>query len=190
METDPTLDVDTWVERALLDRLTAHDRRHEYDQRGVDRTTDDLVAACAQLDALAAGDGTGLPALDEVMQREIELEATVEEALEALEERGFVEHVGERHRAEPLLGDTEADARTTAVWEPTVEGRAQARALREAYSTAIDEVIAEYVEESETPIDDRNRSDGEPLASLPDNLPDECTREMVAVAQRYGILPW
>lgn len=55
---------------------------------------------------------------------------------------------------------------TTTLWEPTVEGRAEARAIREAYSAEV-EALAE--------------------SFSPDS--DEFRRKIGPIARTYGILP-
>lgn len=34
---------ETWIERTIVDQVTAHDRRYKHDYGGVEQTTDDLM---------------------------------------------------------------------------------------------------------------------------------------------------
>jgi len=158
------METETWIERAIIDQLTTHDRRYKHDYGGVERTTDDLVAACAKLDLITSGDGSELPSIEQLFTAEAEREPEVETALESLEERGLIERVGERERLGPPLQP--GDYGTTALWEPTVEGRAEARAIREAYSTEVEALAESHGEQS-----------------------DEFSEEIVSIARTYGILP-
>lgn len=130
------MQTETWIERTIIDQLTTHDRRYKHDYCGVEQTTDDLVAACAKLDLISSGDEPELPSLDQLLTAQADLESEVETTLESLEERGLIERVGEHERPGPPLEP--GDYGTTAIWEPTVEGRAEASAIREAYSTEVE----------------------------------------------------
>ncbi|PSP33516.1 hypothetical protein BRC64_03430 [Halobacteriales archaeon QH_10_67_22] len=55
---------------------------------------------------------------------------------QTLQEKGLIERTGERERPGPPL--ERGDYGTTALWEPTVEGRAEARAIREAYAAGVE----------------------------------------------------
>jgi len=155
---------ETWIERTIIDQLTTHDRRYKHDYGGVERTTDDLVAACAKLDLIATGDEPERPSIDQFLARDAELEPEVEATLETLRERNLIERVGERERPGPPFEP--GDYGTTAVWEPTVEGRAEARAIREAYSTAVEALAESHGTES-----------------------DEFKAEIGSIARTYGVLP-
>lgn len=157
---------ESWIERAILDQLTTHDRRYKHDYGGVERTTDDLVAACARLDAIAAGDGSDPPSIEQLLTEEAIFEPEVETALQTLQERGLIEREGERERPGPPL--ERGDFGTTTVWTPTVEGRAEARRIREAYA---DEVA--------TLVEPHDESD----------LPEDVSDELVSLAKSYGVLP-
>ena len=158
------METETWIERTIIDQLTTHDRRYKHDYGGVEQTTDDLVAACTKLDLIMSGDGSELPSIEQGLTAEEEREPEVEAALESLEERGLIERVGERERPGPPLEP--GDYGTTALWEPTVEGRAEARAIREAYSTEVESLAESHGEQS-----------------------DEFSEEIVSIARTYGILP-
>ncbi|MEF8783841.1 MAG: hypothetical protein V5A39_13020 [Haloarculaceae archaeon] len=158
------MQTETWIERVIIDQLTTHDRRYKHDYGGVEQTTDDLVAACTKLDLITSVDGSELPSFDELLTSDADLEPEVEAALQTLQEKGLIERIGERERLGPPL--ERGDYGTTALWKPTVEGRAEARALREAYSTEV-----------------------EALAESHDEQSDEFSEEIVSLARTYGILP-
>lgn len=131
-------------------------------QGGVEQTTDDLVAACTQLDAIMAEGGPEGPSLEELLSMEFEPE--VEAVLQTLQERELIERIGERERPGPPFEP--GDYGTTTIWKPTVEGRAEARAIREVYSDEVKTLTASHGEDSE-----------------------EFREEIVSVARTYGILP-
>jgi len=155
---------ETWIERTIIDQLTTHDRRYKHDYGGVEQTTDDLIAACTKLDLITTGDEPELPPIDQCLARDADLEPEVETALETLREKNLIERVGEEERLGPPF--ERGDFGTTAIWEPTVEGRAEARALREAYSAEV-----------------------EALADSHDTESDEFETGIVSIARTYGILP-
>jgi len=157
------MQTETWIERTIIDQLTTHDRRYKHDYGGIEKTTDDLVAACANLDLIMSEDGSELPALDQLFTADTDLEPDVERALQTLEERGLIERSGERERLGPPLEP--GNYGTTALWEPTVEGRAEASAIREAYSTEVEALAESHGTES-----------------------DEFREEIVSTARTYGIL--
>jgi hypothetical protein len=158
------MQTETWIERVIIDQLTTHDRRYKHDYCDVERTTDDLVAACTQLDALMAEGGSEWPSLEELLSRDADFESEVEATLQTLQEQGMVEHVGERDRPGPPFEP--GDYGTTDVWKPTVKGRAEARAIREAYSAKVESLAESHGEDS-----------------------DEFREEIVSIARTYGILP-
>lgn len=158
------MQTETWIERTIIDQLTTHDRRYKHDYGGVEKTTDDLIAACTELDLIMSGDEPGLPSIEQFFAAEAEREPEVETTLESLEERGLIERVGERERLGPPL--EQGDYGTTALWEPTVEGRAEAKAIREAYSTEVEALVESHGTES-----------------------DEFKEQIVTLARTYGILP-
>jgi hypothetical protein len=158
------METETWIERLLIDQLTTHDRRYKHDYAGVEQTTDDLVAACTQLDTIMTEGGSEWPPLEQLLSMDTELEPEVKAALQTLQELGLVERVGERERSGPPFES--GDFGTTAVWKPTVEGRAEARAIREAYSDEVETLADSHDEDSE-----------------------EFREEIVSVARTYGILP-
>jgi hypothetical protein len=102
--------------------------------------------------------------LEQLLSMDAAFEPEVETALETLQDRGLVERVGERERPGPPLEP--GDYGTTAVWEPTVEGRAEASAIRQAYSEEV-----------------------EALAEAHGTDSDEFRDEIVSLARTYGILP-
>ena len=153
---------ETWIERTIIDQLTTHDRRYKHDYGGVEQTTDDLVAACTELDLITSGDE--LPSIEQFVAADADLEPEVETALESLEERDLIERVGERKRLGPPLEP--GDYGTTVIWEPTVEGRAEASEIREAYSREVEALVESHDTES-----------------------DEFREEIVSIARTYGILP-
>lgn len=155
---------ETWIERTIIDQLTTHDRRYKHDYGGVEKTTDDLVAACTELDLITSEDEPELPSIEQLFAADADLEPEVETTLESLEERGLIERVGERERLGPP--PEPGDYGTTALWEPTVEGRAEASAIREAYSTAVESLAESHGTES-----------------------DEFKEQIVTLARTYGILP-
>jgi hypothetical protein len=104
------------------------------------------------------------PSLEQLLSMDAAFEPEVETALETLQDRGLVERVGERERPGPPLEP--GDYGTTAVWEPTVEGRAEASAIRQAYSEEV-----------------------EALAEAHGTDSDEFRDEIVSLARTYGILP-
>lgn len=158
------METETWIERLLIVQLTTHDRRYKHDYGGIEKTSDDLVAACTQLDAITTEGGSEWPSLEQLLSMDAELEPEVESALQTLQDRGLIECVGERERPGPPFEP--GDYGTTAVWEPTVEGRAEARAIREAYSDDVEALAKSHGEDSE-----------------------EFREEIVSVARTYGILP-
>jgi hypothetical protein len=158
------METETWIERLIIDQLTTHDRRYTHDYGGVEQTTDDLVAACTQLDAITTEGGSDWPSLEQLLSMDAEFESEVEAALQTLQERGLVERIGERERPGPPFES--GDFGTTAVWKPTVEGRAEARSIREGYSDEVETLADAHGEDSE-----------------------EFREEIVLVARTYGILP-
>ncbi|AUX07815.1 hypothetical protein AArcSl_0160 [Halalkaliarchaeum desulfuricum] len=158
------METETWIERLLIVQLTTHDRRYKHDYGGIEKTTDDLVAACTQLDAIMTEGGSEWPSLEQLLSMDAELEPEVEAALQTLQDRGLIERVGERERPGPPFEP--GDYGTTAVWKPTVEGRAEARAIREAYSDDVEALADSHGEDSE-----------------------EFREEIVSVARTYGIIP-
>ena len=158
------MQTETWIERTIIDQLTTHDRRYRHDYGGVEKTTDDLVAACTELDLITSGDEPGLPSIEQFFAADADLEPGVEKTLESLEERGLIERVGERERLGPPLEP--GDYGTTVVWEPTVEGRAEASAIRKAYSSEVDELKESHERQS-----------------------DEFKEQIVTLARTYGVLP-
>jgi len=171
------METETWIERLIIDQLTTHDRRYKHDYGGVEKTTDDLVAACSQLDAITTEGGSEWPSIEQLLSMDAELEPAVEAALQTLElepeveaalqtlqDRGLIECVGERDRLGPPFEP--GDYGTTVIWEPTVEGRAEARAIRVAYSDEVEALASSHGEDSE-----------------------EFREEIVSVARTYGILP-
>ena len=158
------MQTETWIERTIIDQLTTHDRRYKHEYGGVEKTTDDLVAACTELDLITSRDGPGLPSIEQFDAADADLEPEVETTLESLEERGLIERVGERERLSPPLEP--GDYGTTALWEPKVEGRAEVRAIREAYSREVGALTESHGTES-----------------------DEFEEQIVTLARTYGILP-
>ena len=158
------METETWIERLIIDQLTTHDRRYKHDYGGVEKTTDDLVAACSQLDAITTEGGSEWPSIEQLLSMGVELEPAVEAALQTLQDRGLIECVGERDRLGPPFEP--GDYGTTVIWEPTVEGRAEARAIRVAYSDEVEALASSHGEDSE-----------------------EFREEIVSVARTYGILP-
>jgi hypothetical protein len=158
------MQTETWIERTIIDQLTTHDRRYKHDYGGVEKTTDDLVAACTELDLITSGDEPELPSIEQFVAADADLEPEVEKTLESLEERGLIERVGERERLGPPLEP--GDYGTTVVWEPTVEGRAEASAIRKAYSSEVDELKESHERQS-----------------------DEFKEQIVTLARTYGVLP-
>lgn len=158
------METETWIERLIIDQLTTHDKRYKHDYGGVEQTPDDLVAACTQLDAIMAEGGPEWPSLEELLSKDVEFEPEVEAALQTLQERGLIERIGERERPGPPFEP--GDYGTTTIWKPTVEGRAEARAIREAYSDEVKTLTDSHGEDSE-----------------------EFREEIVSVARTYGILP-
>jgi hypothetical protein len=158
------MQTETWIERAIIGQLTTHDKRYKHDYGGVEKTTDDLVAACTKLDLITSDDKTELPSVEQFLARDADLEPEVETVLETLQEKNLIERIGERERLGPPF--ERGDYRTTALWEPTVEERAEARAIREAYSTEVEVLTESHHEKS-----------------------DEFQEEIVSLARTYGILP-
>jgi hypothetical protein len=158
------MQTETWIERLIVNQLTTHDRRYKHDYGGVEQTTDDLVAACAQLDAILTEDRGDVPSLEQLLSMEAAFESDVESALGTLQKKSLIERAGERERRGPPL--EQGDYGTVAIWEPTVEGRAEAKAIHEAYATAVDAIVESHDEESE-----------------------EFEAEIVSLARTYGNLP-
>ena len=148
----------------LIDQLTRHDRRYKHDYAGVEQTTDDLTTACMTLDLVTTGDELEWPSFEQVLVGDAELESEVEDTLQTLRERGLIERVGEQERLGPPFEP--GDYGTTTLWEPTVEGRAEARAIREAYSAEVEALAKSYSPDS-----------------------DEFRRKIGPIARTYGILP-
>ncbi len=132
------MQTETWIERTIIDQLTTHNRRYKHDYGGVEKTTDDLVAACAKLDLATSGDEPGLPSIDQFFTAEMNLEPEVETTLESLEERGLIERVGEQERLGPPLEP--GDDGTTATLVSDID-RPDERANSDA--DAIEEALAE-----------------------------------------------
>jgi hypothetical protein len=158
------METETWIERLIIDQLTTHDRRYKHDYAGVEKTTEDLVAACTQLDAIMTEGGSEWPSLEQLLSMDAELEPEVEATVQTLQDRGLIECVGERDRPGPPFEP--GDYGTTTVWKPTVGGRAEARSIREAYSVEVEALANSHGEDSE-----------------------EFREEIVSVARTYGILP-
>lgn len=158
------METETWIERLLIDQLTTHDRRYKHDYAGIEQTTDDLVAACTQLNAIMTEGGSDWPLLEQLLSKDTEFEPEVEAALQTLQDRGLIERIGERERSGSPFES--GDFGTTAVWKPTVEERAEASAIRETYSDEVEALADSHGEDSE-----------------------EFREEIVSVARTYGILP-
>ena len=158
------METEIWIERAIVNQLTSHDKRYKHDYGGIEKTTDELVADCTELDTITAESESELPPIEQLLTAEADLEPEVETTLQTLQERGLIECVGERDRLGPPL--EMGDYGTTTVWKPTVEGRAEARAIHEAYSAKVEALVESHGEES-----------------------DEFREEIVSVAKTYGILP-
>lgn len=158
------MQTETCIERLLIDQLTTHDRRYKHDYAGVEQTTDDLVAACTEFDIITTEGGPELPSLEQLLLRDADFDSEVEAALQTLQEWGLIERVGERERLGPPF--ERGDYGTTALWKPTVEGRAEARAIHGAYSDKVEALVESHDEES-----------------------DEFQEEIVSLARAYGILP-
>jgi hypothetical protein len=158
------METETWIERTIIDQLTTHDRRYKHDYGDVEKTTDDLVAACAKLDTITAEGRTELPSIEQLLTAEADIEPEVETVLQTLQERGLIDCVGERDRLGPPLEP--GDYGTTAVWQPTIGGRAEVRALREAYTAEVETLVESRDDES-----------------------DEFSAELILLAKTYGVLP-
>ena len=158
------METEIWIERAIVNQLTSHDRRYKHDYGSIEKTTDELVADCTELDTITAESEPELPSIEQLLTAEADLEPEVETTLQTLQERGLIECVGERDRLGPPL--EMGDYGTTTVWKPTVEGRAEARAIHEAYSAKVEALVESHGEES-----------------------DEFREEIFSVAKTYGILP-
>lgn len=158
------METEMWIERVLIDQLTTHDKRYKHDYAAVEKTTDELVAACTQLDALTAAGGFEDISFEQLLSQDVAFEAEVETALQALEQRDLIECVGEQRRRGPPLES--GDYGTTAVWEPTESGRVEARAIREAYAAEVETLVETHGRES-----------------------DEFKEELLTLAKTYGILP-
>ena len=122
------------------------------------------MAACTQLDAITTEGGSEWPSLKQLLSMDAELEPEIESALQTLQDRGLIECVGERDRPGPPFQP--GDYGTTTIWKPTVEGRAEARAIREAYSDEVEALADSHGEDSK-----------------------QFREEIVSVARTYGILP-
>lgn len=158
------METEIWIKQAIVNQLTSHDRRYKHDYGGVEKTTDELVADCTELDTITAESEPEFPSIEQLLTAEADLEPEVETTLQTLQERGLIERVGERDRLGPPL--EMGDYGTTTVWKPTIEGRAEARAIHEAYSAKVEALVESHGEES-----------------------DEFREEIVSVAKTYGILP-
>lgn len=141
-----TMNTNTWIERLLIDQLSTRDHRYKHEYAGVERSTDELIAACIRLETLTSEGEASLQSLEQLLARDAEIEPEVVEALRTLQEIGLVERVGERERLGPLF--ERGDFGTTPIWKPTVEGRAEARAIREAYSEAVETLEDSYNRDS------------------------------------------
>lgn len=158
------METETWIERLLLNQLTTHDRRYKHDYAGVEKTTDDLVAACTHFDTVIADGTFDRSSLEQLLSTDTAFEPEVEVTLDSLQDRGLIECVGERDRPGPPF-EPGADG-TTAVWNPTVAGRAEASAIHKAYAAEVETLVNTHGEGS------------------------EAFREaIVSVAKTYGILP-
>ena len=158
------METETWIERLVIDQLTTHDRRYKHDYAGVEKTTDDLVAAYTQFDIITTEGGSEWPPFEQFLSMDLESETEVEATLQTLTERGLIERVGEHDRLGPPFEP--GGYGTTAIWKPTVEGRAEASEIREAYSSEVHALEKAYGTDSE-----------------------EIREEIVSVARTYGILP-
>lgn len=117
-----------------------------------------------ELDAITTEGRPEWPSLEQLLSPDVTFEAEVEAALQTLQERGLIECVGEHERLGPPFEP--GDYGTTALWKLIVEGRAEARAIREAYSAEVEALVESHGEESE-----------------------EFREEIVSIARTYGILP-
>ena len=158
------METETWIGRVLINQLTTHDKRYKHNYASVEQTTDDLVAACTQLDALITAGGFEELSLEQLLSQDAAFECEVETELQTLEGRELIECVGEQKRLGPPLEP--GDYGITAVWEPTESGRAEARAIREAYAAEVEALVETHGRES-----------------------DEFKEEILALAKTYGILP-
>jgi len=119
------MQTETWIERLLIDQLTTHDRRYKHDYAGVEKTTDDFVVACTQLDAITTEGGSEEPPLEELLSMDSEFGPEVETALQTLQERGLVECVGERERSGPSFES--GDYGTTTLWKSRSSAKRSSR---------------------------------------------------------------
>lgn len=158
------METDSWIERLLVNQLTTYDRRYKHDFAGVEKTSDDLIVASTQLDAITTEDGAAWPPLEDLLTLDSDLECEVEASLQTLEDRGLLERVGERERKGPPLEP--GDYGTTTVWTPTLDGRAEASAIHVAYSDEVEALEEEHNAGS-----------------------DEFRAKLSAIARDHGILP-
>jgi hypothetical protein len=109
-----SMQTETWIERLIVNQVTVHDRRYKHDYGGVEQTTDDLVAACAQPDIIMTKGRNELPSLGQLLSMEATFESDVESALGTLQKKSLVERAGERERRGPPLepGDYFESSRT------------------------------------------------------------------------------
>lgn len=76
------MQTENWIERLLIDQLTTHDRQYKHDYAGVEQTSDDLVAACTELDVITTEGGSGWPSFEQLLSTDVDFEPEVEALVE------------------------------------------------------------------------------------------------------------
>lgn len=158
---------DSWIERAIIQQLSHPDKRYKYNYEGREASTEELIADCAHLKEITS-ESPASPFL-QMQQVHQEIEDEVEEAAQRLQERGLLTKVGERPIRNELGGE---QIGTTAVWEPTERGLAEAQRLNDAYSKAITELLEGYDDPEDVSVDEV-RPILKEYGTIPDMLPQE-----------------
>lgn len=145
------METETWIERAIIQRLATQDRRYKHDYGGLEADTDELVMKCSYLKSLDE-DGTR-PGMMENRQHEKEIQEDVEDAIEALQDRGFLTKAGENpvyeesffERLEhPKEAVQSGPDDTVSVWTLTDDGLAEAARINEEYEDDLAWLTDEY----------------------------------------------
>jgi len=145
------METDTWIERAIIQRLSTHDRRYKHDYGGLEADTEELVMECSYLKALD-GDGTR-PGMMQNIQHENEIRGDVEDVIETLQDRSLLTKAGEnpvyeesffKRLEHPKEAVQSGPDDTVSVWTLTDDGLAEAARINEEYEADLAWLTDEY----------------------------------------------
>jgi hypothetical protein len=153
---------ESWIERAIIQQLTHHDRRYKYDYESRKESTIGFVVGCGYLETMVRGEDIQA-SFGEATEVEEELEPEVMEALRMLQQQDMITKTGERPRSGLFMQE---DLGSTDVWELTDEGLKEASDLNEAYSMELDDFEKRHEE-----------------------LDIASANEFISISQKYGVVP-